>query len=425
MKDQLTLRVGTPGSTPIRIESARLIDVERRNPTIEFAALNDFDVGVNFTAVAPGPYRLTMKIAGHPTLHFSTLITGDANRSFEFEQPTPKCVTITTQQASAGASVSRRVHVVSFALPSKHEAVVLLSGADLKGGTNYKVFAETWRDDLYDGLTDLGDRRNLPIKRVIHDHTVVSIFDFRTGFLEEQIKGTTGWHTMHRAMQGTQPPYLDDPEAPEAGQIRGDTDSVSITDVYYYISAIGRDAPGSLQELHFFSHAYSRAPVLANTYDNSDTDARDPTDKDPRIKDFLPINLARYTRLTQAFTKDPYIRSWGCNGSDMLGKIRAVARTHSPDEMVKYKGKEYSTEDVMRELRMYVFTDNYMMSWCRQLGADVWSAAPGTKSTYQHSGKRHYFRVDESLHGSVIAWYERNFGCQRDFGGTVSFRKLV
>ena len=79
----------------------------------------------------------------------------------------------------------------------------------------------------------------------------------------------------------------------------------------------------------------------------------DPTDKDARTKDFLPVNLAQYSALPDAFTTDTRVKNWGCFGSDMSKKLWAVANTKTLDEVRKVKDtdKTYSSADVMRELK--------------------------------------------------------------------------
>lgn len=427
MDDQAILRFQAPDGPAISVTSARLIDPEHRKTVVEFTAIDDFAVYLDLGAITPGTYRLAVNIADYPTLHFSVSVEGAADRTFGFVSPSPACATVSVQQARTGTSVSRRIYMVYFALPAKHEAVVLVTGADLKGHTNYVHYAETWRDDLYHGRTDLDEKPNQSIKREIHDHTVVSVFDFRTGFLEKQIKGTRGWHSMYRSMQGTQPPAIERPKDADALDRRHAADSISIVHVYYYISELGRASPGCLRQLHFFSHAFRRGPILLNTSDSNDgvSDLRDPADKDPRTKDFLPVNLARYRQLPAAFANDAYVKNWGCFGSHMRSRLKAVARTKSLDEIVMFKGEPYTSADAIRELRMHTFPDSYMVAFCRELGVDGWSPAPGTSSSYKSSGKRHYFYVREDVHGAVIGWYERSFGCQRDHGGAIAYRKLV
>src|SRR5690606_33369747 len=338
MRDQAVLRVQVPGGPGVAVSFARLIHPKTRKTVADFVAIDDYTVALDLATVTPETYQLAIKIADHPTLHFSVGIEGASDRTFDFVQPSPACATISVQHGSAGSSVSRRVHMVHFALTPKHEEVVLVAGADLKGDTKYVKFARTWRDDLYYGRTDLGADLDQPIPRGIHDHTVVSIFDFRTGYLERQIKGVDGWHTMYRAFQGSVPPNIKNPKEDDALERRQAADSISILDVYRHISDLGRARRGCVRQLHFFSHAYLRGPVLLNTKDANEhvSDLRDPTDKDPRTKDFLPVNLAQYRSLPDAFDAGTHVKNWGCFASEMKKKLAAVARTKNLDQQIKF-----------------------------------------------------------------------------------------
>jgi hypothetical protein len=426
MRDQVILRVQVPGGPGVRVHVARLIDPKTRKTVIDLTALDDYTVQFELEAVTVGTYQLAVEITGYPTLRFSIVIADVGGRTFDFVAPAPACATISVQQASAGVSVSRRIHMVHLALPPKHEAVVLVAGVDLKGGTRYVEFAETWRDDLYSGRTDLGDDLDQPIARAIHDHTVISIFDFRTGYLAQQIKGVEGWHIMHRALQGAVKPDIKRPKDDDALERRQKADSISILDVYRHMSELGRVSRGCVRQLHFFGHAYLRGPVLQNTSDaNGHTDLRDPTDKDPRTKDFLPVNLAQYKYLPDAFDSQTHVKNWGCFGSDMKDELVAVARTKTLDQVVMVNGEPYSSADAIRELRMFTFPESYMVAFCRELGVDGWSLPPGTTSIYKTSSKYHYFHLHKSKHGGVPAWYKRYFGCVQDLGGAVSYRNFL
>jgi hypothetical protein len=414
---------------PVRV--ARLIDLETRKTIVDFTALNDYSVYFELDAVTAGKYQLAVDIADYPTLHFSVVVAGVADRTFDFVSPRPACATISVQQATAGGSVSRRIHMVHFALPPKHEAVVLVAGVDLKGDTRYVKYARTWRDDLYYGRTDLStdllNSPDQPIPRAIHDHTVVSMFDFRTGYLEEQIKGVDGWHAMVGALQGTVAPDIERPRDDDALARRQKADSISILDVYRHISELGRVCRGCVRQLHFFSHAWLRGPVLLNTSDGNDaiSDLRDPTDKDPRPKDFLPINLAQYKSLPDAFDPSTLVKNWGCFGSDMADKLKAVARTKTLDQVVMIKDQPYTSADVIRELQMYTFPENYMVAFCRELRVDGWALPPGTSSIYKASSKYRYFVLHESKHRAVVKWYKRNFKYEQDIGGAFSYRRFL
>jgi hypothetical protein len=97
---------------------------------------------------------------------------------------------------------------------------------------------------------------------------------------------------------------------------------MSVVDVYKYIQEIGKDNPGSVNELSFFSHGYPTGPVLVNSYEfenepskRASTEERDPNDKDCRFKDFEPKNMKPndLKSLRNAFGKNAIIWSWGCN----------------------------------------------------------------------------------------------------------------
>jgi hypothetical protein len=427
MHDRLMIQAQRSDGSALRILAARLLDATVGTTLVNLLEMGNYLVGTWLADVPVGTHRLVLDIEGHPTLEFSVDVEGDSDRSFEFTRPTPMCATVTVQQASAGDAHSARLYVVSLSLSARHEHVVLVAGVDLKGGTDYMKFASTWRDDIYHGRTDLGATPNLSIPRAITDLTVVSMFDFRTGNLDKCIKGIDGWHRISRAMQGSERPDIAKPKSDDALERRQNADSISILHVYQHIDALGQTQPGSVRQLHFFSHGYRDGPVLLNTYDNIKGDARDPTDKDPRTKDFLPSNLARFSNFKAAFMRDAYVKAWGCFGSDMVKKLRAVSRTKNIDEQVSVKGQPhtYSSADVIRELRRDTLPDSYMVQFCQTIGVDGWSAPPGVTSSYKSSSRRYYFDINEDVHGDVVAWYERYFGCVRDLSGMVSFRKLV
>jgi len=431
MRDQVILRVQVPGGPGVPVHAARLVDPKSRKTVTDFTALDDYTAYFELEAVSAGTYQLAVDIADHPTLQFSVVIAGAADRTFDFTAPRPMCATISVQQASAGPSVSRRIHMIQLAFPPKHEAVVLVAGVDLKGGTRYVEYAGTWRDDLYHGRTDLSTdlhaSPNHAIPRAIYDHTVISLFDFRTGYLEQEIKGVDGWHSMGRAMQGTVAPDIERPKDDDALDRRQNADSISIVDVYRHISELGRTCRACVRQLHFFSHAWLRGPVLLNTSDMNDgiSDLRDPTDKDPRPKDFLPINLSQYKFLPDAFDTSTLVKNWGCFGSDMADKLKAVARTKTLDEVVMVDGEPYTSADVIREIEMYSWPENYMLAFCRALRVDAWALPPGTSSIYKTSSKFKYFVLHESKHRAVVNWYKRNFPYEQDFGGAFAYRNFL
>ena len=104
----------------------------------------------------------------------------------------------------------------------------------------------------------------------------------------------------------------------------GQRDVMSIVDVYRLIE---NQEPRSVFELSIFAHAWEQGPVLVDSYDDEKykdpsggtvyiTDgARDPDDKDARLKDFDPINRD-LPKFQSAFNPAAAIRNWGCLHTD-------------------------------------------------------------------------------------------------------------
>ena len=104
-------------------------------------------------------------------------------------------------------------------------------------------------------------------------------------------------------------------------------DDVSIMDVY---AAIERAAADGIRtrELHFFSHADLRGPILVNSLDlmPPDDPRRDRFDRDGRTdKDFAPPNRDAGA-FAQAFRPTSVVYVWGCGRQDVVTHVlRATA----------------------------------------------------------------------------------------------------
>ncbi|MGA4538446.1 hypothetical protein ACPA54_00460 [Uniformispora flossi] len=113
---------------------------------------------------------------------------------------------------------------------------------------------------------------------------------------------------------------------------------LSITDVYAAVRAIGSGPdPGSLAELHFFSHGWMGGPILVDSDDDrtalvptpgpggavsftrlmlTGMTMRDPDDKDPRAQfDFVAPTMDKpaLAEFRKAFAKDGLVWLWGCS----------------------------------------------------------------------------------------------------------------
>jgi hypothetical protein len=112
----------------------------------------------------------------------------------------------------------------------------------------------------------------------------------------------------------------------------GQTAILSILDIYKAVRAVGANAPNTLVELSFFSHAGMVGPILVNSFDDGQIltfqpplaapipvplppGARDPDDMDPRAaKDFVPptMDAPALANFQRAFHADGFIWIWGC-----------------------------------------------------------------------------------------------------------------
>jgi len=108
--------------------------------------------------------------------------------------------------------------------------------------------------------------------------------------------------------------------------------TMSITHVYDKICEIGKNAPGTLKELSFFSHSYKDGPILVNSTDRYDMyiNVRDPDDRDARIRDFVCCDaIKNHDLFKKAFHKDGFSWIWGCTVDDELKDLINLIRKQS------------------------------------------------------------------------------------------------
>jgi hypothetical protein len=111
-------------------------------------------------------------------------------------------------------------------------------------------------------------------------------------------------------------------------------DAMSIEDVYKAVQQIGKDFPGTLIELSFFSHGDMSGPALVNSYDYRadrtarifpyDEYARLRDDMDPRtLLDFIPPTMDNGDLLSfkNAFHPNGYVWIWGCNFPKLINQL--------------------------------------------------------------------------------------------------------
>jgi hypothetical protein len=380
-----------------------------------------------------GDVQLVLRIADHPPLPFSMQAEDGAESPFGFRGSTPRCASLTRQVVTRGGDQSTTIVALQFNLARKHEEVIMVAGADLHGDkVTYRLFAETLRDDLYAGTTYIsGSRQSIP--RAIHDHTVVTFFDFATGHRCRQMKAQRRWHDLDEVLLGAKAPYIECPDNGERQDRRRDEDTISILHVYDYIASLGRDVPRSLQQLHFFSHSWVEGPILLDTNERTEykssncTGIRDPGDKDPRCKDFCEEAIRDFQGFCEAFAIKGFAKVWGCLRHAVHDYVEAVADLKDPDEMrpAGNRGIPYSSREVAEMVRREAIPRSYLGNLIAKSGVEGMGAVPTTTSNYKHIGSRHYMFVDRDHHGKHLGWFERNFGVKADEWGYVDFRALL
>jgi hypothetical protein len=209
------------------------------------------------------------------------------------------------------------------------KTIILVAGVDYEfKGVNFRIFC---------------DNR---MKRLINSNTkkedfTFQIFDFRTGAVvtheitypkgKKTVKMTTLTPSPFKPI--TQANY--DSSVTATGETHytfknGQVDKMSILNIYKAVQSVGVNAPNTLLELSFFSHAYMGGPILVNSFEDGYVDvplagvmipvplpsaARDPDDMDPRgSKDFIPpiMDATALDNFQKAFHSDGFIWIWGC-----------------------------------------------------------------------------------------------------------------
>jgi hypothetical protein len=184
-------------------------------------------------------------------------------------------------------------------------------------------------------------------------NTKLTLFDYAEG----KRKYWRNWN-------GDQPPSV----APD-----GTAGVSSVIDLYEYIKSLGDSSPGTLTELHFFTHADEKGPILIDTYDNSaDPNARDANDKDPRIKDFsigTVLGGPQATRFKKAFAPSSLVKLWGCTH---LEQYRQMIRRDY------YQSKKSSARKAAKEnYQRFIRDATYQYALHRAIGIPVYAAPLG------------------------------------------------
>jgi hypothetical protein len=429
MATKIYLRVLDEDESPLDMQPPWIMPRGASNVIAEFRNEGNDVWSLDLNPTIDGDVQLVLRIADHPALPFSMVANDGAESPFTFGKQVPRCASLTQQLITRGADQSTAIVALQFNLAKKHEEVILVAGVDLKGHTDYMRFAKTYRDDLYAGTTRFGGSER-PIHRVIRNHTVVTTFDFATGYRRRQVKAQDGWHELDSVLMGAKPPYIENGETVEAQQRRHAENTISIVHVYAHIAGLGDEARGSLREMHYFSHAWIEGPILLNTneetkYQSSCKGIRDPNDKDARCKDFCEENISNFQGFCRAFAKSAFVKVWGCFRHNVHDHVDAVAELEDPEEMRPVDGLPFNSREVAERVRREAIAVSYLGNLIRKVGIEGVGTVPTTTSNYQRVGRKYYMFINRDVHGEHLGWFERNFNVQTDEWGYVDYRALL
>src|SRR3989442_9196778 len=118
--------------------------------------------------------------------------------------------------------------------------------------------------------------------RIKRTNTTLTLFDYA----ESKYKQWSDW-------SGELPPFKNGAKVAPTRDVSissGTERCASVLALYDYIKSLGQTAPGSIMELHFFTHGWHEGPILIDTDEDeahqNNATQRDPKDKDTRLKDF-------------------------------------------------------------------------------------------------------------------------------------------
>jgi hypothetical protein len=304
------------------------------------------DPPYTFTLKASGKAVLQFRKAGYFPYQFHLQIDKGFTVTFDKQDGIdgPRMETGVTQIKVQDGSVA--TNVLNFEIAPTLE-FVLVPGHDFHGELVFRKAAFTRMSDRY----GIGDSN-------LHFSTVFTVFDFAQGNRAQWVRGrgkqngsgagdwpfwSSGWCKMSDELVGTtKPAFEDEKRGKETFHFLSPNDdtSISITHVYEYLQAAGKDRPQTVKELSFFSHSFEYGPSLMNTFEGDQDlvthlipnenmgDERNPEDHDARaFKDF-PKALATLLDSDNLTYTDAGTQ-WS---KDVIDKVHARADAHKDQD---------------------------------------------------------------------------------------------
>lgn len=209
----------------------------------------------------------------------------------------------------------------------------------------------------------------------------------------------------------------------------GKTNYITKETIYDIIEKIGANAPGTLQDVCIFSHAYWQGPILANSK------ITDPLDIDMRISDISPI-VIDYLQFKSAFTSTGIFKIFGCQSHPPFNYL---LKSVMQNPKYKKNGSTLDTEEfVVKDIRIpkphggvydpvstfvdsslftdigggkikftflqikTIFSDQYCLSFAAKLASEVdITVQYSLPATYASFGSPEYFRISKDTEMNV------------------------
>jgi hypothetical protein len=351
-----------------------------------------------FDLTAAGEASLTVEKKGQPTFRFQLNVV-DSGKDFTVSVnkrrmiDAPRMLTLLKLgTVGKGPGPGRNQLTVRLGAPRE---LLLVTGFDYPsshgpGGMQFHLLA-TKR------------MHNLRAAKSIDDSTVITWFDCKSGLRTRWVMGRgaevtnsppgmwkSGWSLL--SSDGTAPTTLNPNDAGYPGPgVNG------MPEVYQYIASVGKDRPGTLEELSILSHSWFGGPILFDTGESAafDTGARraerDPNDRDGRFwKDFSAVNLPFKANFVAAFSASPFMRIWGCLATKLsLDAITraAMAKNDTATLGIKpenrtlwFDGKTVFPDNrpgIVQYIEQSLLKSNYMAFLATVTGHTVEGGAPG------------------------------------------------
>jgi hypothetical protein len=327
---------------------------------------------------------------------------------------------------------------------------VFMSGTEFHGaGTTWRLFAE-------------GHRNLLRQAKVINDGDLITFLVCEQRKRKTFVKaagGSNAWLLIDEFLKSGADRKSPDPQVEQADSNK----DLGILDLYEYLDKVGATAPGTVEEVSVFSHAFFDGPILWDTFQRDgsggaagttnfqdDPVQRDPKDLDGRTKDWNSSGtMSTFGNLPASLSAQGLLKVWGCNAETFIGQmIRRAQSKLAPkfphdvffdftftetnpgddSEIATRVTKSHLTIAHLLKTEIDLRLRKYCGTATTFLAHRVFGALPGTGSNFgAKGGGNNVMFVNEKDHAPIFAFYNREVGAKtaKDADGYCDFQALL